>query len=387
MKMIQILRKINKFLFCILNFYKRIEYERQYDFMNLLGEPQDDIERSYFQYKGRIYINENVFTHGMKTIVSFFLLIYFFIKISIFSKTIHIDKQQDIFIFDGDKLDILPEIYIGKVKHEKLYGELYLSKKAKELFFTICKRYPFSYYFLFHNLLKLARYDFLIHKYSPFNILCSCEYSNTSSILTHYCGLRKIKHINIMHGELTFLVVISFCSFHIFYVWDDYYINLLKKMKVEAKYIVHTPKCLQVNLLNYSDREKEINDYTFYLQLENKKTLKILQTVSEILLKKGKVVKIRPHPVFTNYSLLTSFFKEEMIEYPKEVSLELSLVRSKNLISRWSTVLYQGNLIGKKIIIDDCSDPNLFQELKKRGYIMLNKEHQLLSNLISSIIN
>lgn len=279
------LLQINQKIFMYLIPFRKIEYEKQYKFLKSLGNPKDDVERSYFQYKCRNYRDDIFLFLFLKNILSFFILIYFYIKFSLNK----INKKQNkdvIFVFERDRNDLIPKEYKNKFKYFRIGDGYYLDKDDRKYFKEIIKRYPFSFYFLLRNLTKIAMYSYIVKKYSPRTILCSCEYSNTSSILTNYCEYHDIKHVNIMHGEIFFNIVLSFARFNIFYIWDEDYIEILDSLKIKSTYIINKPEALKIKFDNCNLSEKEIYDFTFYLQDETDDTLKILKNIGWLLFDK-----------------------------------------------------------------------------------------------------
>ena len=79
----------------------------------------------------------------------------------------------------------------------------------------------------------------IFNEYTPKDLYVSAEYSFTSSILTAYCERNRVRHINVMHGEKTFFIREAFSRFHIFYVWDDFYIKLFHQLRANrTEYVV-----------------------------------------------------------------------------------------------------------------------------------------------------
>ena len=72
-------------------------------------------------------------------------------------------------------------------------------------------------------------------------------------------------------------------------------------------------------------------------------------------------------------------------EEPRLISVADSIGESEYVAGTFSTVLTEAFYLGAKVIIDDISEPDLISELKYRQYFLLNKEHIVLSELISDI--
>ena len=75
--------------------------------------------------------------------------------------------------------------------------------------------------------------------------LFTSEDSLHLQILTHYCRMRSVRHINIMHGEILYGLERTFFSFDECIVWDEYYKGLCLRMKTEsAQFKVDIPEGL-----------------------------------------------------------------------------------------------------------------------------------------------
>ena len=105
------------------------------------------------------------------------------------------------------------------------------------------------------------------------------------------------------------------------------------------------------------------------------------------LSKKGYKVAVRPHPRFTNMDELSASIVngEIEVENGKEISIERSILRTKNAISMYSTVLVQAHYNGTNVVIDDLTDPELIENLRSLKYMMLNEKHILLSDLLKNV--
>ena len=82
----------------------------------------------------------------------------------------------------------------------------------------------------------------------------------------------------------------------------------------------------------------------------------------EQLYKSGKKISIRPHPRYSNIDFVKKIFAFANVEDIEKISIEQSLLQP--------------------IIIDNVSNPENFNKLKKLGYICLYKEHRLLSEVV-----
>ena len=127
---------------------------------------------------------------------------------------------------------------------------------------------------------------------------------------------------------------------------------------------------------------KPQHKYTYYLAAQTKPQLiKIKETLSKLKTHESKIC-IRPHPRYSDLSVVKKVFKMFKIEDLYEVSIEESVNNTQNVVSLYSTVLFQSLLSGKSIVIDDISDNKKFEKLKELKYALLSKTPELLSNLL-----
>lgn len=105
-------------------------------------------------------------------------------------------------------------------------------------------------------------------------------------------------------------------------------------------------------------------------------------TIFKILSFDNKV-KIRPHPLHMNMKLLLKYFDEKLIEKPDITDIYTSLYGTRNVVSIGSSVLYQAYLLGISVVIDDVTNVDRFNYFKENNYIMFNKEHKLLSEILN----
>ena len=147
------------------------------------------------------------------------------------------------------------------------------------------------------------------------------------------------------------------------------------------QFIIAIPESL--NFIFKEKLEKTI-DYTYYLGSQKGQTLQKV-IFSMIKLKKaGYQVAIRPHPRYSNIKEIRSLAPELEIENCIDLDIETSLKRTKNAVSAYSTVLYQAYCNGIFSVIDDVTNPSEFQKLQELQYIMLDKEHKLLSKILET---
>lgn len=381
MNLNNILRKIAVILEQKQNALFSYDINRQKNYIEELGIPKDDIERSYFQYKCQMQFNGKGMTFFLN-FISFPLVILYWIKFSKKIKTDNFEKRNAVFFRDGKPKNILPKSLKNKYKYiesNPIEG-IVLTTKDKKFIKEIIYRFLFSWHFILKCLIKIGKYSFTIERYSPEAIIVCAEYSFTSSVLTEYCKQKKIKHINIMHGEKMYYMRDSFFRFDECYVWDEYYQKMLISLKAEKRqFVIEVPSSLK---FEKEATKIKIYDYTYYLGEESEEVLKKISKVLERLYLCGKKISLRPHPRYSNIKTIKKIFSFINIEDVKVISIEQSLLQTGAAISLYSTVLNQALCNSIPIIIDDITNIKNFKKLKELGYICLYKEHRLLSEIL-----
>lgn len=376
--LIKILKKIfkNKGLF-------DIKIKEQHKIINEFSKPKDYIERSYFQYKSQIAL-ENKFKFILLNLFSFLILIVIIPFFLLKKEKININLKKNAVNF-GYK-ERLPESVINEYKIIDGINKFKLDiKDIKFIFNKLILRYLFSPYFILKNIFKIAiyRYNFLKNPNVKV-ILTNSEYSFTSSVLTKFCNENKILHINYMHGDKLYYIRDSFFRFDKCYVWDQHYINLFKKLKAkEDHFIIELPMTFIKKYKNIEEKSKKTNIVTYYLQgFETEKELKKIQETLKILSKQNKLVRVRPHPRYGKKELIYKYFYIFEVEEKKDILL--SLKEAEYIISKYSTVLYEGYLMKKNVIIDDVSNIKFYKKIEEMDYIMTKKNIEKLSGMINN---
>ena len=356
--------------------------EKQKGFLENLCLPKDDIERSYNQYLCQRAMRKKLFSF-VSNIASGVIILFYIIRT--YSRKHELVKRYNaIFLHDGKNNSIIPtslRVEYGDIIRSD--GQDYvLTTWDLKYIFDVWKRYPFSMEFLLKNIIKIARYRALVIKNNPDAIIVCVEYSYTSSLLTDWCSKNGVHHINVMHGEKLFYIRDSFFRFHKCYVWDNYYIELFIKLRADVEqFIVEVPEALHFSEKRYYNKEI---DFTYYLMNESKEELIKILDVMKQLKNKGYNVAVRPHPRYSDIPSVNALFEGvTCIEDGNVVSIEESILRTKNTISLYSTVLNQAYHNGVNIVIDDVSDKNKYNKLYELQYrIMYITDKKLLSEIL-----
>lgn len=355
----------------------------QRKYIEKLGAPTDEIARSFFQYKCQMKMNK-IGTKFLMSIASFPMALLYLFKHS--TTVVNIEKKDAVFFRDGKPSNILPSSLkkeYSAIEDDSIDGFI-LTKEDRKYIRMLIKRYPLSWHFVLKCMIKIGKYRFAIEKHSPNAIIVCAEYSFTSSVLTNYCRTLGVKHINVMHGEKLYYMRDSFFKFDKCYVWDSYYVELLSSMQADRKqFVVEIPDSLK--FCDEPDKEDKY-DYTYYLAAENDEILEKISQSLKLLSNRGKRIAVRPHPRYSNMESVKKFFAFIDIEDGSTVSIEKSLLQTGAAISLYSTVLNQAFCNSIPVVIDDVSNRAKFNKLKELEYILLNKEHRLLSDEIGETV-
>ena len=388
MKILDVLRNINNKLSDKVVSSRVLSYSDQHDYLFSLPEPKNDIERSYYQYLCQVYSSENKVSLFVKNIASALMFpIYFHKKYTVKQNSASIDSPS-IYIMVNNKTDMLPDELNDPQKLICVpYGDgFYLDNEDLKYIKAIKRKYPHEYYFVYKVLLKMGLYSSIMKTYSPSEIIVNAETSFTSSILTNYCESKGITHTDVMHGEKVFWIRDSFFRFSKCYVWSDYHEQLFKSMRAtKSKYIVSVPPAMRFDSsTNMYDKGKYV-DYKFYLGYETKETIERFKKIVSRLEKKGKTYLLRPHPVYTDMSIVYKYFSSKEIEDTKEIGIEESILSARNVVSIFSTVLRQAFNADIRVIVDNYSNVNKYKEMKDLKFWLYETDHILLTDELKSL--
>lgn len=348
-------------------------------------DPEDDIERSFFQYKLTMKTIGKWFS-CIINIASVFLIPYYILILKRNYKKIvneEVKECDGVFLSDGIIFETIPDSLRNEFPDmimENFTDNMCLSQEDTVFLKEIFRRYPMAFHFQLKSLMKIGIYSAQIIKHNPKAIISYTESSFSSSIATYFCEGKNVEHINIMHGERYFELYVSFFRFSRFYVWNQYYVDLFSKLRAEiSQFIIEIPKILRRELCMESQPKYYM---TYYLSDENKEALLIIRMCFDILRMRGEKCALRIHPRGENWKLVRGVFNDYDIEESKVISMKQSLENTKYVASLRSTVLFEGYCNGKEVILDDCSNISAFEKLKELDYIMLKKPHKLLSDII-----
>ena len=355
---------------------------KQRAFLDSLPEPVDDVERSYNQYQCQFFFNPVRTTLlNIASAPILWLLLW---------KFRHAQKPQkeamaDAIVFWNElPHNLIPtslEQEFPKMLFTSTEKNYYLDAKALRLLGQMRKLYAGQFYFLLKCMLKISMYSAAIATYSPRAIIGYTEFSFTSSVLSLYCKIHKVVHINVMHGEKVFFIRDSFVRYDRYYVWEPFYRELLLKLHAEvSQFIVEKPPAL--NKVSIKPINERTFDVMYYLAAEKPEKLLAIRDLLQRMQKAGKRVGIRLHPRYTDKRFVEREFVGIPIETSKDASIEDSLQNTMYATAMFSTVLNQARCFGAIPILDDMTDPERFQMLAQMDYIMLAQGERLLSSTL-----
>ncbi|NCC70139.1 hypothetical protein EOM09_00975 [bacterium] len=355
--------------------------KKQRRFINKLSLPVTDIDRSYNQYLCQKQCNPffiNLFTN-----IGSFPLYFYFLYLKKNDSLRDKKFVSALFLSPIENIKNLPSSLLKEyinLEQEEISG-FYLTKSDKKFIKSISKYHKFSYFFLLKCILKISVYRSKIMAFNPNAIIVTSEYSFTSSILTLFCNTNNIEHINIMHGEKLLYIRDSWFHFNRCYVWDDYFINLFNINKIFCdEYIIEIPDSQKKWHIENVNIEF---DFTYYLQNQTRKELMLISDIMKNLKKQGYRVSVRPHPVYSDLKIINKLFKGIHIE-KKSLIIEHSILRTKAVISLFSTVNRQAYNNNVEYIIDDISNKKKYNQLKDLKYYFIEKNHKVLSLYIKN---
>ena len=352
-----------------------IPCEKQKTFLDKLEDANNDIERSYKQYKCQCLFIPLWKQWLFNTIAS---ILYPFVLIGLLCKSYGSTKKEGVDAIGDMKSmkEIVPDELNEEfdIHYEYFNSGFFLKETDMRFIANLLKAYPFSPFFQLKLLLKLSIYSYIIHRYHPRAIVVHGEYSFTSSVLTCFCQYHHVVHINVMHGEKLFYIRDSYFRFHQCYVWDEFYKNLFLSLKAEAsQFIIAIPPSLRINQ-KPDPRADSFTDYKYYLANYSEEEIKSIVHSMDFVSKKGQKVVFRPHPRYSDVQLLRKVVSENCIEYPSKVNIIDSIANCDHVVGSFSTVLLQGYYAGKEVILDDVTYRKRYEHLNEYKYHLIQEK-------------
>ncbi len=378
------LRKVAGKLFDTTDALFSHSYEQINKEINSFPEPKDDFERAFFQYKCTMKRSKWYVRCCVQLSALCVLPIYLY-KMKKNSKKAYETTEKDaVFFSDRTSMDIVPASLREKYPNtvvENYGGGMLLNKRASAFIKQNIIKRTKNPYFILKVIMKFGMAEYAIVKYNPKAIISYSETSFVTSLITQYCEQNGIQNIFVMHGERLYGLKFAFFRSSEYYAWDEDYLELFKEMRCDLGHgVVEVPDAVRLHDYNCTAEKKY--DYTFYMQDETTASMERYREIIEQLVKEGYGVSVRPHPLYRDIILESLKGVDVNIQISSELSLGESFSATKAVVSKFSTVLYQAWHVGIDIVIDDITMRDTYLALKDLKYVMLNKPHRVLSEVV-----
>ncbi len=346
--------------------------------------PKNDYERSLAQHRCQVYpFKKEVLSLNFK---AFFLTPVIIVALLMKKRVLVKDDFSTIVCYNCYNLPVsLPDA----LRNERIKS----FKSAECPYYLTKKDLPFLLRFIFKSfwhpflvlrvLLKVAKYRAIIDSFKQLEtIAITGEFIDTSSVMTQYCHENNIKHFNFMQGDMLGSPRIAFFHFDKCYIWDQHYEDMFMSFGAyPGQFEVYTPQCLQK--IDSSIIDKKI-DYTYYVGGYPNEDLLTIRAALDKLVASGNICEVRPHPHWSDIEEIHRVFDGISVQDVRAIGINDSILMTKNVIGLCSTVLLQSYYNDVNVVIDNLTCPDKFKMLEKYQYIMLNKPHELLSEITNS---
>lgn len=358
----------------------RFYYSREWQeaVLNKIPEPEDNIERSFAQYQ----CQEKMMPTGKKIFTNIGGIVMLLNRFIVTPKKTPDFETCDLICMTEDMEKRIPGELFEEYKNVKITGgtENYLLKKIdlKWFFLKIVKKYFYRPFFCMKIFIRMTQYRYCLERYHPKAIAVTSEFSCSSSAMTDFCHINGVKHINYMHGEKIWFIRDSFFRYDKCYVWYEHYIkNFISLRAYPEQFAISIPS-------EFMERPNvsgmQVYDYCYYAQAESHESLDRIFEAFAVLAKTGQTVRIRCHPLWTDKAYVKKKATQNGITVETgELSINESILTCRHAVSLFSTVLLQSHILGVSIVVDDLTDPERFENLKKLDYIIFSISHSLLS--------
>lgn len=362
----------------------RFRFSRRWqeEVLNKFEKPRNLYERSYYQYLCQKKMNGVLWS--LLNVVSPLLLVSLLVRSSLASRPQAEELGGVVCLTFGVSKKMVPSSLLSEFEKSRfVVSDTGRAFKFDDFFWLLShwRRRPLEFFFIYKIAIKMLRYRFLFEKYSPDCIATHSEYSCTSSLLTEFCNNNGVKHYNFMHGEKPFYIRDSFFYFDKIFVFDLHYLSVFSLLRAswgEAK--VEVPKEFILDESKFESIKKY--DYCYYLAAEAESVLENIFESLQLLQKKGKKVKVRLHPRWTDYIVVLRLSEKFRIELESQCSIEESIASVSTVVSLFSTVMLQALLAGKNICVDDVSNSAFYEKILDLDLLFLNKNCTKLSEVL-----
>lgn len=321
---------------------------------------------SLYQFKAQtFFLNKTEFiTYQLMSVGIFCYLIF---SKFLFSKKPKFENKADVAFF------FRHNIYSDNVKRGKSAvfmseSEGFLEIDDIKYLFGLLWIFKFNFGVVSTATYRVAQIKYAKKKYDISEIWSSMEYSCACGIAYDYVCRHNITISNFMHGEKVLTLRDSFCVFHKFYVWEDYYADLFRKLLCKADFIIDRP------WITSHTKKAEGHSILYFLKgIEDDRELELMNKMFKSLQSLGYQIFVKDHP----RQPIVSHYLENCDVIPREIEF-FDIVDKYDFISaQYSTVLNQAYFMGKLILIDDYTNQKLAEKLKERCYYFYNNEFNI----------
>ena len=260
-----------------------------------------------------------------------------------------------------------------------------IGREALSYWWGFAARHPGSGFLNFRALITIMSVNRLVREYSPRAIInYRAENNNMTNLITGFLESGGREYINFMHGEILAEYRTAFVRLSRFYIWDEGYKNTLAWSRADdSDFYVYMPSIYNAE---YNIRD----DYEYYMlyifsggfSKEDRNDLEVMQLFADFQ-KKGLKCKVRPHPRWSDTERIRQLCEEYGVTYddPKSVTTKESIDSARYIAGTISTVLTEAFYAGKEVVLDDVTNEEMYEEIKDKRFILLYKEHKMLSEL------
>lgn len=370
---------------------ERMPYSKQMMYLHRFRDPSDDFERSFYKYKCfcEYCYYKRKWMLAIYNIGALFLLPFVHAKLRKANKATIITQKVDAVIENVPRLpntDVMPLELREKFKNVKEieainYENALLTDEGEAIYLELRNRYFFHFYFRMIVLQKLGQFSNYLKRYQPDMIVFySCEREFSGPLQTLLCERNGAQYISFMHGDYLSTLSFAFQRYSAYFVWDESYVKMFEELKCVSPMHVYQPAKLRGTAK--AIKEDECTYFaTYYFSDETREEALTIYRIFNKFEKYGLRTKVRPHPRFSDITMLNEVFSDIKIENPIECGIAESITSSLYIIGLNTTVLSEAFFSGKKIVMDDVSNTEKFNSLDERGYVMIKRPHILLSEL------
>lgn len=217
---------------------------------------------------------------------------------------------------------------------------------------------------------RVGQIRYAINKYGIHEVWSSMEYSCACGVLYDYCLEKNICLKNTMHGEKLLTLRDAFTRFHEFYVWDKHYEDMFKILNCNSKFCISNPWIV-------IPKEDTILSGKVCYFLKGIESIEEIQKIRELLFdmqNRGFEIYVKKHPRQLNRNEFGEGF-QELTHFDNKVE---ELYVFDFVIAQYSTILFQCYHNNQQILIDNISNPQLFNHLKEREFYFSNANFENL---------